>query len=57
MQGVTSKPWELIGVSKETWRRWRRDGRTPPPLTLPGKAKRWLVADVMRWAGAMAEAR
>jgi hypothetical protein len=34
-----------LGISDETWRRWRKAGLTPPQLELPGHP-RWRWADV-----------
>jgi predicted DNA-binding transcriptional regulator AlpA len=47
---VTSRPWELLQVSRETWRRWSQQGLAPKPLPLPGRSRRWLVEEVLRWA-------
>lgn len=34
-----------LGISDETWRRWRKAGKTPLPVVLPGRLK-WRVIDI-----------
>jgi predicted DNA-binding transcriptional regulator AlpA len=34
-----------LGVSDETWRRWRLNGLAPTPVRLPGRP-RWRVEDI-----------
>lgn len=34
-----------LGISDETWRRWRKAGLTPRPVAMPGRP-RWLVSDI-----------
>lgn len=38
-----------LGWSDTTLRRKWRQGEFPPPAFGQGKARRWYVADVMRW--------
>jgi hypothetical protein len=37
-----------LGITDETWRRWRAAGKTPAPLDLPGHP-RWRAADIERF--------
>lgn len=37
-----------LGISDETWRRWRQAGRVPRPVDLPG-APRWSRRDLEAW--------
>lgn len=37
-----------LGISDETWRRWRKAGRVPRPVALPGRP-RWIVAEIDRY--------
>jgi predicted DNA-binding transcriptional regulator AlpA len=34
-----------LGISDETWRRWRAAGKAPAPIGLPGRP-RWRVSDI-----------
>jgi predicted site-specific integrase-resolvase len=34
-----------LGISDETWRRWRAAGKAPAPVGLPGRP-RWRVVDI-----------
>lgn len=34
-----------LAISDETWRRWRKAGRTPEQVALPGRP-RWRRADI-----------
>lgn len=36
---------ERLGISDETWRRWRASGVAPRPVNLPGR-KRWRLEDI-----------
>lgn len=37
-----------LGISDETWRRWRQRGLTPEQVDLPGRP-RWRRVDVEAW--------
>jgi predicted DNA-binding transcriptional regulator AlpA len=37
-----------LGISDETWRRWRAAGRVPVPVAVPGARLRWRVVDIER---------
>lgn len=39
-----------LGISDETWRRWRKAGRTPEQVQLPGRP-RWRRRDIDRLVG------
>ena len=35
-----------FGVSRETWRRWVRDGTAPTPVKFSGGVTRWSLEDI-----------
>jgi predicted DNA-binding transcriptional regulator AlpA len=44
--------WELLGVSRATWYRLRREGRVPEPC-LVGSYPKWRRADLLSWAAGL----
>lgn len=40
-----------LGISDDTWMRWRKAGRTPDAITLPSGRLKWRRADIDRLAG------
>jgi len=41
-----------LGISDQTWMRWRKAGRTPEPVTLPSGRRKWRQEDIERLVGA-----
>lgn len=39
---------EITGVSRTTWWRLERQGKTPPVYRV-GSQKRWLLSEIMKW--------
>lgn len=39
---------EITGVSRTTWWRLERQGKTPPVYRI-GLQKRWLLSEIMKW--------
>jgi len=40
-----------LGISDQTWMRWRAARRTPEPVTLPSGRLKWRREDIDRLAG------
>jgi predicted DNA-binding transcriptional regulator AlpA len=40
-----------LGISDETWRRWRAAGKTPEPVRLPNGRFAWRTCDIDRLVG------
>lgn len=46
---IQSRAAEMAGVHPRTWRRWERDGKTPPPDgTLPSGKDFWWESTIKR---------
>jgi predicted DNA-binding transcriptional regulator AlpA len=37
---------DRLGISADTWTRWRKAGRVPDPVTLPSGRRKWRVSDI-----------
>ena len=46
-----------LGISDETWRRWRRAGRVPAPVQMPSGRLKWRAADLAVLLGPRPEPR
>jgi predicted DNA-binding transcriptional regulator AlpA len=46
-----------LGISNDTWTRWRKAGRTPKAVELPSGRRKWRREDIDRLAGAPAASR
>ena len=44
-----------LGISDQTWMRWRKAGRAPLPVALPSGRLKWLVVDIDRLIGVKPE--
>lgn len=42
----------LLGISERSWWQWVTSGRTPAPVPLPGRVRRWSVDELKGWIGA-----
>ena len=41
----------ILGISDQTWMRWRKAGRTPDAVTLPSGLRKWRRSDIEALAG------
>lgn len=37
---------QRLGISDQTWMRWRKAGRVPDPVVLPSGRRKWRAADI-----------
>jgi predicted DNA-binding transcriptional regulator AlpA len=54
---ATTRPWEVCGISRSSWFKLARSGRTPLPVHLGTRRPVWVVSELEEWLRAGAPDR
>jgi hypothetical protein len=55
---LTSKPWEILGISRSNWYRAWSAGQVPLPVAVPGTSRNyWRISDLRKWVSRLSPVR